>query len=858
MRILVAIIIMVLLPSYTFSSGKKRNDPNYSEEFNQVYDAELTGVIRINCEIEQDLKANTMLIPIILLILKATSDLNFRSIHLLMCHNMQTNFQQNIGSLLSTILIQNVSEISTIEHDLLIFVDSSLSRDSSQAIHFGSTSGVNSSGSNNRRKLGIYLDLNFQTIDGLIHESALMYDIVMLLSKAEGYDYKQSWSLMHSCFGQTLPTPEIFIAEASATAWQIQLHQPTKLHGRESKFDHLHYLNKTISIFIPDITSSIFNATSEAEYFSRAIGMLHTIFVRNTRLDGLRIGDINILWNAHSSNSEIDKVKVAFNCLKSAIHSAFDTIYLGNHSGINFFFYNPMELFYANRTKGNDELNYSDALRNSSILWVRLPALRVLSPDFIFPEVLNFNSSSNRSKSTKINIRSNCEFDESMNGSKEWASLHTIEDLLLEAKLFGCLSFLDVSMNLNPHRVSLGRNYNWLVDNINSHVVQNSDELITATVNKIFKLSTKKQHRLRLNAIEKGYKIQSMEAVEEFARVLIDGIMKSTLRNFIQKPKTMFVLRNLTNSLVPSSLISISRSTMETSGDESSPIVPSEEKDDQSLFESLEGKYSAVIVEPRIDFAFEFCVRNVMYHLGSTWDLLVLHSTGPLGNEQFVRRSLFGLPNVTFKAADSVTDGDSYNKLLKSSSFWQNLKDSGVSKIFLFQTDSIMLRHGIDEFMQWDYIGAPWHMQEGAASGAWLQRFQRNGILLEGVGNGGVSLRTVSMMLKISEKYSNKGSNAFNEDTFFAHNCEKLSKDATLDGDGCKLADRKSAYSFAVEIPLAPESVNMTIASFQSQTISNSSDMVGMKLFVPLSLHCTWAYVNPDLFLKLLEMSIAH
>ena len=859
---MIVIITLISLPLYVFSSGKKRNDPNYSEEFNQVYDAKLSGIIQINCDIEQDLKANMMLVPIVLTILKATSELNFHNVHLLMCHDMQISFQQKVGSLPSTILIQNISEISTIQHNLLVFIDSSFSRGLSKSERPSSTSGANITSSDNadvnKRKLGIYLDLNFQTMDRLIHESALMYDIVMLLSKSEGYNYKQSWSLMHSCFGQALPTPEIFIAEASATAWQMQLQQPTKFNAKESKFDHIHYLNKTISIYIPDITSSIFNATSEAEYFSRAISMLHTIFVRNIHRDGLRIGDINILWDAYSSSVEVDKVQVAFNHLKSAIHTAFDTMHLGDHSGIYFFLYNPLDASSANRTRDYDGLNCFNALRNSSILWARLPVLGVLLSDFRFPIEISFNSSSNSDKSPTFDINSNCDIRKSIDGSKDWNFLHSVEDLLLKAKLFGCLSFLDVSANINPLQVSLGRNFNWLADNINSYIVENSNELITATVNKVYKLSSKKQHRLRVNAVEKGYKIQSMVAVEEFSRIIIDGIMKSTLKHFIQRPDTMLVLRNLTNTLISSSLVSISRSTTESSGNESIPIIPYIENDDQDLFESLQGKYSAVIVEPRIDFAFEFCVRNVMYHLGNTWDLLVFHSTGPLGNEQFVRRSLIGLPNVTFQSADSVTDGDSYNKLLKSSSFWQNLKDRGVSKIFLFQTDSIMLRHGINEFMQWDYIGAPWHMKEGATSGAWLQKYQKSGILLEGVGNGGSSLRTVSMMLKISEKYSNRGSNAFNEDTFFAHNCEKLSKDTILSGDGCKLADRKSAYSFAVEIPLDPESVNMTISSSHLPTTPNSSNMEGMRLFVPLSLHCTWAYVNPKLFLELLEMSIAH
>ena len=54
--------------------------------------------------------------------------------------------------------------------------------------------------------------------------------------------------------------------------------------------------------------------------------------------------------------------------------------------------------------------------------------------------------------------------------------------------------------------------------------------------------------------------------------------------------------------------------------------------------------FAALIVEPRIDSGFEFSVRNIMYHLGSEWGLIVLHSTGPLGNEEYVKKSLFDRP----------------------------------------------------------------------------------------------------------------------------------------------------------------------------------------------------------------------
>ena len=849
MKNIIVLMIMISLPLCLSSVGRKKSDPGYTEEFNQVYDAKLSCSIMISCEIKQDLKTDMKVVAIVLTMLKAIGGLNFHSIDLFVCPDKQNSFRQTIEPSAPTTVIRNLSEISTIKSDLLIFVGSSFSRDFTKASGFSSNVATNTTSRRSadvyRTNLTINLNLNFQAFDMMYPESVLIYDIVMLLSRAEVFNYLQSWSLLQSQLENIMPVPEIFMAEASATAWQMQLQQSAVLNARGSKHDLLHHRNNTISIFLSDITSSSFNATFEAEYFSRAISTLRTTWVSSVRQDSRRIGDVHILWRTNSDDLEAEKIYAAVDLLKSAVLAIFDLKTLGDQSEIHFFRYNPSEFFNTDNGRYNSEKIYSNALRESSILWVRLPLVKVISQDFVSPVL--YNVSSNRKNTTRL-----------ISTIEEgWDLLRHIEALVLEAKLFGCISFLDVSNNITPG--SIDRNYGWLVDNRNSYIVHNSDELVMATLNKVFFLSPKKQNQLRLAAIGKQYDMQSTEAVEEFKRVVLDGLLKSTFRHFIQKKETMILLRNLTNSPIIASS-SISKSHSKFHRGESGSLVPSRRNSYPKSPLSLQGTYFAVIIEPRMDPAFEFCVRNVMYHLGNTWNLLVLHSTGPLGNEQYVRRSLLGLTNVSFQAADSVTDGDSYNTLVKGPSFWKNLEDRGISKVFIFQTDSIMIRHGIEEFLHWDYIGAPWNMQRGAASGVWLKRYQRSGILLEGVGNGGTSLRTVSVMLKIAEKYANKGNGGFNEDTFFAHNCEKMSREMnkfkSKSSNGCKLATRESAYSFAVEMPLAPESINMTITPLLSPDDFNSSNPNGMKLFIPLSLHCTWAYINPILFLQLLELSI--
>ena len=65
---------------------------------------------------------------------------------------------------------------------------------------------------------------------------------------------------------------------------------------------------------------------------------------------------------------------------------------------------------------------------------------------------------------------------------------------------------------------------------------------------------------------------------------------------------------------------------------------------------------------------------------------------------------------------------------MTSMNFWDRVK--GYDKVLIFQSDSEILRGGIEEFFDWDYCGAPWQFQECG-------------------GNGGISLRSVDVMTKI-------------------------------------------------------------------------------------------------------------
>ena len=86
-----------------------------------------------------------------------------------------------------------------------------------------------------------------------------------------------------------------------------------------------------------------------------------------------------------------------------------------------------------------------------------------------------------------------------------------------------------------------------------------------------------------------------------------------------------------------------------------------------------------------------------------------------------------------------ISSFESYQRLLLDDQFWKSLS---AKKILLFQSDSEILRHGIEDYLDTEYsfIGAPWTI--GAPWGT----LDRRG------GNGGISIRDVDQHISLLEK----------------------------------------------------------------------------------------------------------
>lgn len=140
-------------------------------------------------------------------------------------------------------------------------------------------------------------------------------------------------------------------------------------------------------------------------------------------------------------------------------------------------------------------------------------------------------------------------------------------------------------------------------------------------------------------------------------------------------------------------------------------------------------QYAAVIVETRPFEGFGQIVRDHLKHLPSGWALEVYCSND---NKAFLEQELMGM-EYNIHAGYTVANTMDYNKILMSTGFWSYLTQ--YERVLMFQTDSELLRPGIEEFLKYDYVGAPWTVNTRG-------------------GNGGLSIRNPKAMLKAIEEHS--------------------------------------------------------------------------------------------------------
>tara|TARA_B100002019_G_scaffold185389_1_gene160099 strand:+ start:2289 stop:4322 length:2034 start_codon:yes stop_codon:yes gene_type:complete len=196
---------------------------------------------------------------------------------------------------------------------------------------------------------------------------------------------------------------------------------------------------------------------------------------------------------------------------------------------------------------------------------------------------------------------------------------------------------------------------------------------------------------------------------------------------------------------------------------------------------------AAVIVEDRKLPHLEFMLRNAIYRLPNNWSHTLVCSK----KSYKVMAEFCGKINKNINVIclpDNNLTHSSYNDLLLSKEFW-NLFDS--ENILIYQTDSIIFREGIKEFLDFDFVGSPWPHSDD-------NHF--------GVGNGGFSFRKKSKLLNCLDKINpselelgettkgymkNHNMNMVPEDVYFTK--------TMIDFDIGRVADIKTANKFSQE-----------------------------------------------------------
>jgi hypothetical protein len=154
-------------------------------------------------------------------------------------------------------------------------------------------------------------------------------------------------------------------------------------------------------------------------------------------------------------------------------------------------------------------------------------------------------------------------------------------------------------------------------------------------------------------------------------------------------------------------------------------------------------------------------VHNVNRHIPSSWPIQIFHGKH---NEDFIRNStlapLIASGKVFLTLLNETFDRGGISHLLTNASFWKHVRGE---KILFFQIDSVMCsnsRHKVTDFLQYDYIGAPWDLSWYSGDENYL------------VGNGGFSLRTRSKILALLAFVPHKRRTP--EDVYYAQNMHRV------------------------------------------------------------------------------------
>ena len=203
----------------------------------------------------------------------------------------------------------------------------------------------------------------------------------------------------------------------------------------------------------------------------------------------------------------------------------------------------------------------------------------------------------------------------------------------------------------------------------------------------------------------------------------------------------------------------------------------------------------AVLIEFRTFPHLEFTIRNTILKLGSDWSHTVVCGKNNYALMVEICRRISTEIKVINTQMTNITLSE-YSILFSLKTFWNLFTGD---KILIYQEDTCIFKSNIHEFLEWDYIGAPWSKHQNDNPHC--------------VGNGGLSLRTKQCMLDVIDKISihttipnsstlnymkSMGLKYVPEDVYFSKNMIEYSIG--------RVADWETARRFSVESIYHPDS----------------------------------------------------
>jgi hypothetical protein len=230
--------------------------------------------------------------------------------------------------------------------------------------------------------------------------------------------------------------------------------------------------------------------------------------------------------------------------------------------------------------------------------------------------------------------------------------------------------------------------------------------------------------------------------------------------------------------------------------------VENRDKLEQFTHTSREAKNVVVMIDNRKNIFSVISLYITFINLKkSLWHCIVICNKD---NVEFFRRFLGdNVDYITeFNYPTKKFDIETYNDMLKSDAFWNKLREFDFEKVLFVQDDGMIVKSGLeDHFLKYDYVGAPWERQWSSED---PNKFIKENINADLVGNGGVSLRNIEKMGYICTKYKDITKQLhYNrlqqqpEDVFFSYCCKQ---------ENLKMPNYQEAQMFSSEQVLKPGS----------------------------------------------------